>query len=1576
MGIFISRRIHSHDVAGRVARLAACLILAAMSVEMAPPAHAAAVVLPVKTEATQAPAAKLTPNSAPARKTKKRQTPTEVPGLRSAYSNTYDNHDGSYTASVSSGPINYQPTAGGAWSPIDLTLSAISGGKGRVRASKTQVPIEVGAPDDTAGFVSANTGHGTISLSLAPGATPGKTGSKPVVGSGRASVSGLLPGVDLSVVPSTDGFGLFLVLASDPTDPTFTFTLNSPGLTPKLETDGSLSFVDKSGTIVATMPQPYAYDSTPNAELGGGRVSRDVSYSLASSGGKNLLTVQVNPAWLATAIYPVSVDPSVTVSGASATSDTFVDKAYPGDNFHNWADGGIHQIDVGYNGVTHNGVAEVCYPLIRFTLPAAVMGSTVASATLGVYPFHGWVTTAKSVDFYRATSPWNVSTVTYNSKPSTTGITSQAFAEGTMSSANVTSTVQDWASGDPNYGFLLAASKNNDTTYWKRLYSTGHGGNQVPQLAIVYNLPVVTAVTPTGGAWTSSRVLDWDLSDVSGKTQTKYNVVVANNSSFTSPIVSTGAVSGVNTNFAIPGSVSLSNIGTYYWKVQGFNGLDWSNWASSSFRWDGTAPTWNGFTATSLVDRSTTSYAFTWNAASGSSAIASYAVQLQSAPISTTTANTCGTSWENVDSPDFPASVTTTTYNATSLASGTCYRIGVSAKNTTGNVGSVNYSSPVLVDTSAPAAPVVLDDATAIPNPYSSGYTIYFRPSALRPITLTSKGFDSVSDIASSTFGALSPSTGWTYTQGTVPGNSATKTITPTANAVQTTLAVTTTNNAGLVSAPTTITFVPVTGSTGDFSTPDEGVTTIVTPTAGLSVAWAEVPATGGITSRSLQRQVQPVGSDGLCAGTAWTNDGTPTTTGSPLAVAGGTLADGSCYHWVLSLTDSTGTRTFTSGAVAADGTTPSASIDYPQAGRPLAGSVVVTGKASDSHLSSYVLAYGAGAAPTAWTTFASSTVGVASIGSLALWPAGSLSGVNTLRLTATDFAGNVATSTNVVYLDNTERGDDSYNTKVPYDLGGGWNLGVNVATGEASLERDLFSIPSYGPAQSLSLSYNSSLAGGAGMFGTGWSSNLTQYLDVSNLAAGFLVWHRADGGTVPFGQVAGTWTALAGHYETLATNTGGYKITATDRSSTSFDATGRLAAVSDRFGISLTLDWTSAPATATDASHRATTIAIDTANSRITRVTDSATRQWNFSYTGPNLTGITDPAGKVTTLSYVSNQLTGISRQRTPASGPAETIAWSLAYTGGKVTSVTDPIGGHATPVASSAFAYGAGTTTGRNLRDASNLGAPVFNTSTYLFDSHGWVSWASDPNGWARTTTYDANGNALTSSQQVDSSTWATTTQTYDSAGNVLTSQDPVGAVTVFTYNADNDVLTLTGAHGTSYALTTAYVYDQLGHLCRKVENPTMTSNPIDCTNLLDGDPDEDEVEQNVDEQYTYTPNNQRATAKDPLGIVTAYDYDTNGNQKSVSRNDVAGQHDDSTSVTTTWTYDSGTVAGKAGLPASQTAPVTTVGTGVVRTTSYTYDAFGRVTSQSQPGDDNTAGEKTISTYDEFGDSLTNTV
>ena len=180
------------------------------------------------------------------------------------------------------------------------------------------------------------------------------------------------------------------------------------------------------------------------------------------------------------------------------------------------------------------------------------------------------------------------------------------------------------------------------------------------------------------------------------------------------------------------------------------------------------------------------------------------------------------------------------------------------------------------------------------------------------------------------------------------------------------------------------------------------------------------------------------------------------------------------------------------------DTTGPIADIVTPEANRPIAGDLEVTGAAADATaFQSYTLDYGAGTSPASWTTIQTSTTQVPATGPLGTWATGALAaGPYTLRLTVRDQAGGTPSVVQrVVYVDNTRRGDEGFYSRVPFDLGGGWALDIGVANGEARLARNLFSIPSYGPPVGLDLAYSSADLASAGSLGYGWRSNLTQSL-------------------------------------------------------------------------------------------------------------------------------------------------------------------------------------------------------------------------------------------------------------------------------------------------------------------------------------------------------------------------------------------------------------------------------------------------------------------------------------------------
>ena len=363
--------------------------------------------------------------------------PSEVPSLRTTYSDTYDNHDGTFTSSISAAPINYQPSAGAAFAPIDLTFSAISGGNGRVRAGKTVMPVELGAPDDAAGFMSLDTGSGKISLRLAPGTKAGIAGSRPSSKGPVSSVSGLMAGMDLSVSAGRSGVRTFFTLKSKPASNSFTLALDAGKLNPVFNADGSISFLDAKGNAVATMPHPYAVDSSYDEHLGSGQMTSDVGYSLSTQGSTALLTVTVDAAWLASAVYPVYVDPTFNSSDAT-TTDNFVSSKYPTTAYPSYQrpdSPGYWELWLGRDPTP--GTTYLQNDFIKFNL-SSIPTSTISSASLQIFPYWQYEhTTAMNTWVNTADASWATGSLTWNNQPDFTAYTTGATTEGDWHSFNV-----------------------------------------------------------------------------------------------------------------------------------------------------------------------------------------------------------------------------------------------------------------------------------------------------------------------------------------------------------------------------------------------------------------------------------------------------------------------------------------------------------------------------------------------------------------------------------------------------------------------------------------------------------------------------------------------------------------------------------------------------------------------------------------------------------------------------------------------------------------------------------------------------------------------------------------------------------------------------------------------------------------------------------------------------------------------------------------------------------------------------------------------------------------------------------
>ncbi len=165
---------------------------------------------------------------------------------------------------------------------------------------------------------------------------------------------------------------------------------------------------------------------------------------------------------------------------------------------------------------------------------------------------------------------------------------------------------------------------------------------------------------------------------------------------------------------------------------------------------------------------------------------------------------------------------------------------------------------------------------------------------------------------------------------------------------------------------------------------------------------------------------------------------------------ATGTVQPDGPYTFATSVTDGLGSVS-ASPSTTLDNTPPVATISAPTNGQVVSNvyqsgslSVVITGIASDLNFKNWVLDYGAGSAPTAWTTLAGGTT-LPTPTPLATWA--TANGNYTLRLRGFDLAGNVGTFTvpftlgnfqvsqNVLQFNAASSGSVTYASTVPFPL-------------------------------------------------------------------------------------------------------------------------------------------------------------------------------------------------------------------------------------------------------------------------------------------------------------------------------------------------------------------------------------------------------------------------------------------------------------------------------------------------------------------------------------------------------------
>jgi hypothetical protein len=297
-------------------------------------------------------------------------------------------------------------------------------------------------------------------------------------GAGRLDVAGSLVAlrnahdVGVSDANTASGVRELLTLSSPKAPHQFLYDLQlGEGMTAAQLGSHAVAFV-QNGAQVAAFVAPAMTDAS-------GAISRSIEVRLHG----NTISVEPDAAWLATAAYPVTVDPDVwTFQGAN--QDTYITSGSPDGYF-----AGDPQLLVGNDGT------QVYRGLLNFQVDTAIpAGATIDKAQLSLNLESG---TAAPVVVANATAPWNDATWRqYDSNwPSgapllwtTPGGDTDSVGAATGTTAwDVTQLVQREVSGAVGAdGFLLSAQDETATDLLHYTSTYSWNGNPWPTLVITW----------------------------------------------------------------------------------------------------------------------------------------------------------------------------------------------------------------------------------------------------------------------------------------------------------------------------------------------------------------------------------------------------------------------------------------------------------------------------------------------------------------------------------------------------------------------------------------------------------------------------------------------------------------------------------------------------------------------------------------------------------------------------------------------------------------------------------------------------------------------------------------------------------------------------------------------------------------------------------------------------------------------------------------------------------------------------------------------------------------------------------
>jgi RHS repeat-associated protein len=437
----------------------------------------------------------------------------EIPGRRTRESKTFaTGRADQFVTHAYSGVVHHQDHQG-RWLDIDTSLIELGNRRFHARSTSARLDVAPVANDPVLGQLDLGGGDSIAWSMLGAPATP------PYVDGDKATYFNVARDTDVVLTARNDGVKEDLVLRSKAAPDTFTFPLKLTGVQASLDDAGGIVYTDRSGTTKAYTPPGFMQDSS-FTRSGSAKTSTGVKYALQERGGTVLLRVVLDRKWLddPDRNYPVTVDPSTFWNSTTWSDDTYFQNTIRNNSLD-------IELKVGRNVDTLT--EAVSY--MHFDV-GGLDGKTIDSAV-----FHAWNRWSPSCDArgmgvypINTATNWAGSNTNLGYLPLHGRIAWAAYAMGragcpagwaSYHDTGIRDTVHNWTHGIWNdFGLALKVDPGSETDAmaWKQFNSwqaTGGGVGVVPsagtpvqgipQIHIMWSEPgavAPTSLTPANGS--------------------------------------------------------------------------------------------------------------------------------------------------------------------------------------------------------------------------------------------------------------------------------------------------------------------------------------------------------------------------------------------------------------------------------------------------------------------------------------------------------------------------------------------------------------------------------------------------------------------------------------------------------------------------------------------------------------------------------------------------------------------------------------------------------------------------------------------------------------------------------------------------------------------------------------------------------------------------------------------------------------------------------------------------------------------------------------------------------------------